>query len=237
MDTFLKQYKEIVKPIFAPLGFKFKGQNCLRVTNDVVQSFCLSRSRWGRACRVTFDVLPLCAPIDSPMVRQGIGIYDLSNLPSGKDWWEYAPDSPADVEGCIRDMVGFMERNLLPFFQKTESCQEAYPVLCKLLNDNGILVLDDDCWQEDACYIALKRGEKLDVVLDFLRSGVEVWAKRLNAEDSTPESDQLIQSFLTTERSCIAAIESGDKNRLQEEILKREARSASLLKDFIIKNV
>ncbi|PZR20536.1 MAG: hypothetical protein DI539_10515 [Flavobacterium psychrophilum] len=57
-SIFEEIYKETIVPLFKERGFRRKGQNFIRVTNDITQAANLQKSRWNHSesVRFTFNI-------------------------------------------------------------------------------------------------------------------------------------------------------------------------------------
>lgn len=151
MDDFLKKYRMACEAEVSPYGFKRKKNVFIRVVNDVCQNFYvekLGRYSYGRECRVGFSVQPLCSKFDREWILSGVGLYYLKKFELNDfrhmDGWCYKVD-PVSISACVDEIVYYIKRYLLPFFESAASCKTALPDLIaleKLLYKNHTSILD-----------------------------------------------------------------------------------------------
>lgn len=145
MDDFLKRFKIRCEAEVLQYGFKQKKNVFARIVNDVFQSFYiekLGRYSGERECRIGFSILPLCQKLEAKWALSGVGIYylkkfEVSHWMEG-DGWRYKISSE-DISYCIDEILIYINRYLLPFFERSDSCKTALPeviALEKLFNEN-----------------------------------------------------------------------------------------------------
>jgi len=128
MDILLKTYASECKKNFAPLGFKRSGNNHWRVVNDVYQAFHLKRMRGGGACQILFGIIPLCRGIEAKYVRQESMLIFLPYFLLDCDImsWSFDPKSEVCIQSCVKNIMGFLQKDLFPYFERGYDCTSAY---------------------------------------------------------------------------------------------------------------
>jgi len=124
MDYLVKTYKEKCKNEFGELGFKTYRRNFYRVINDMFQSFHLHKSISGMHCTIEFIAAPLC---------YGGGIGKLFCSPDhlkffeqDASWFGYDSGNPWLMDDTVDEMIGYMKKYLIPYFQKSSNSEQAY---------------------------------------------------------------------------------------------------------------
>lgn len=145
MDYFLKCYKERCKKEFSCYGFKSYRNNHYRVVNDVFQSFNLHRSIYGRSATVEFVIKPLS--VFSDINKTSCGSCSLKEFEGIYSWFVYDRYSEESINQCIEEMINYMHKYLIPFFENGCDCKKAYKAVCdfeKMANvSDGVLHLTD----------------------------------------------------------------------------------------------
>ncbi len=109
-----------------PSRFKRCGNTFAREIGGVLQSFTLKCYRGGGMCTIEFGVSPLCAGIDSI----DIGTYNLSHFEKYDDWtYDKTVES---MEQCVDRIFHYINQYLLPFFERSESVEDAWHALIGL---------------------------------------------------------------------------------------------------------
>lgn len=128
MDYFRSTFFKLCREHYSKYGFKRKGQVYVRVNKEIIQKFELFRSMSGRWCRIYFSFAPLCYPIEFhtkqkiPMLPR---TFELRNL-EGKLFDEWGYDRTEEsMNLCIKEIIKYMDDNLIPFFEKVDSCETA----------------------------------------------------------------------------------------------------------------
>ncbi|MBP3361077.1 MAG: hypothetical protein J6N52_09515 [Clostridia bacterium] len=124
MDYFLQTYKKRCKQEFKELGFCACQRNQYRVINDVFQSFCLHRSCYGNNATIEFCVLPLSQ--EYRIDKSTCGSMHLMNFDNSCEWFSYVSDDVESVDICIEEMLSYAKAHLIPFFEKSTNCPDAY---------------------------------------------------------------------------------------------------------------
>lgn len=141
MDYFANEYKERCKKEFSIYGFKFYRNNSYRIVNDVFQSFNLHRSILGQTCTIEFAIIPLC--IDYKIDKTTCNAYHIKMFEGSYAWFEYDKKSHLSVEKCINELINYIKKYLIPFFEKGNNCKMAYRLICDFEEKNcvdGMLV-------------------------------------------------------------------------------------------------
>ncbi|MBQ7011412.1 MAG: hypothetical protein IJN63_06865 [Clostridia bacterium] len=120
----LHNYKNRCKNEFDKYGFNWHGNNAYRVVNDVFQSFCLHRSVSGDSCTVEFITVPLC--IGQYINKSYCGPNHLKKFENEGSWFEYDKNDDKSMEECVSNMIGYMQRYLIPFFEASTNAYDAY---------------------------------------------------------------------------------------------------------------
>ena len=128
MNYFIKQYKATCKKEFHKYGFKSYHNNYYRVVNDVFQSFCLQRSVSGMDCTVNFSLVPLCSSHEINKLSCNEGGH-LKMFEGSYAWFPYDRHSEESMRSCIHSMVDYIHKYLIPYFEKGNSCKNAYAVI------------------------------------------------------------------------------------------------------------
>ncbi|MCD8048648.1 MAG: hypothetical protein LUG52_03445 [Clostridia bacterium] len=123
MDYFLSKYKQACQQEFEDRGFKSYRNNRYRVVNDVFQSFNLHRSVSGNAATVEFLAVPLA---DEYISKSRCGPDHLKLFENEWVWFPYENKNEESIEECIKQMVYYTQKYLMPFFEATCSCIKIY---------------------------------------------------------------------------------------------------------------
>ncbi|MCL2083381.1 MAG: hypothetical protein FWH04_09145 [Oscillospiraceae bacterium] len=95
------------------------------------QSFYLHRSVSGMDCTVEFLIAPLCR--EEPIKKDTCGIYHLKTFEGDFSWFPYDRNSEKSMDSCVLDMVKYMNKYLMPFFERGNCCKSAYDVIADFL--------------------------------------------------------------------------------------------------------
>ena len=232
MDV-LKAYFDMCKEKIVPLGFRRINQTHARIVNDVLQTLRFQRFTNGYTCTVEFGILPLCEVPWHP----DITIYNLKQTEEWESYedyigWLYDRHSPDSVNACVQEIAGFMDRQLLPLFEKADCCETALPALKELD------VLLHDVRQSHF----EKRGEKDEARVDWrftslfstekyfmaLKSGKYEYANevaKVLIHRLRPEDQLEYQSLLDLANE-------GKVTQLEEILYEREQRALSKMQKF-----
>ena len=128
MDLFLKTYANECKKHFAHLGFRRSGNTHWRVINDVYQAFFLQRRAKDGSCQLLFGTIPLCIGIESHYVRDGsLLTFQPTHFPDCNLLsWTYLTNSEDSIASCVRRIMMFIQKYLLPYFERGIDCLSAY---------------------------------------------------------------------------------------------------------------
>ena len=143
MDYITKIYKEKCRKEFSELGFKSYRKNFYRVVNDMFQSFQLHKSASGSGCTIEFVVAPLCT--GDWIQKTFCGSDHIKMFDSDYSWFQYDRCDEGSMDSCVDEMIGYMKKYLIPYFQLSNNSKQAYYVTCEFQNNNyrdGIFLAD-----------------------------------------------------------------------------------------------
>lgn len=143
MDYLTKVYKEKCKKEFFELGFKYYRRNFYRVINDMFQSFQLHKSVSGSGCTVEFVVVPLC--LGNCIQKTYCGSDHIKMFERDYSWFKYDRGSKESMDKCIDEMIGYIKKYLIPYFQLSDNSEKAYFSTCDFQKNNykeGIFMAD-----------------------------------------------------------------------------------------------
>lgn len=238
MDYFLKIYTEICKKEFTHYGFKKRGSNnFVRVTNDVMQNFHLNRSQFGYSCTVEFGIIPLCYRIGKDQVTGGLGVNHLKMFEGSVAWWDYDKKSNESMECCIVEIVNYMKKYLIPFFERGNNCTKAYHEICAFEKSLNNEVFMPDYWKY--C-MSLKAGD-IDQALKHLKAVEQqhMDAFKINKEafqsmgGISEEYEKDAKEDFRNIRKEIEYITDRDEEYIQAFIHNNEAYSLNNLKGLV----
>ena len=127
MDYMGKQFFQSFDCIVKPAGFERYSHGYIRIVNDVMQGFELYRSSTGRTATLRFDIIPICSSF-SNFSDIGFETYSVCQLIERIDPGEpYTPRERSEIDKCIIQLKNKYVSWLHPLFQKTESCESAFP--------------------------------------------------------------------------------------------------------------
>lgn len=152
MDYLTKVYKERCKKEFSELGFKCYRKYFYRVINDMFQIFYLHKSVSGSGCTVEFSSVPLC--IGNCIQKTYCGSDHIKMFENDYSWFQYDRYNENSVNSCVDEMIGYMRKYLIPFFQSSENSNQAYFATCEFQKNNyriGVFLADTNLF-----YMALK---------------------------------------------------------------------------------
>ena len=162
VDCFLREYKATIKKEFVEYGFKVYRTNFYRVINDVFQSFNIHRSVSGEEVTVEFLVIPLA---DSYAIdKSRCGFDHLKVFENDWSWFHYNRNSEESIDDCIKEIICYMKKYLIPFFEDTCSCDKIY---CQLQDNKYI-----DFLQQSKRNVALKVRD-FDLANHYLNEEIE----------------------------------------------------------------
>jgi len=229
MDYFLKQYKQVCKEEFSGYGFKSYRNNHYRVVNDVFQSFCLHRSVYGKSCTVEFGILPLATEytIEKDRCRSD----HLKKFEGVYEWFEYDNRSEPSIDRCISEMLVYMKKYLMPFFERGIDCKTAYKEICDFeRNHCKIYNLADDA---KFC-MALKNGDYKNAVIHLKAQIAHTKGAYANVksyyDDMGPEYEEMIRLSLEKDNRMLEHILNGDETFIKNYIEENERRNLENLK-------
>lgn len=132
MDYMGKQSFQSFDCIVKPAGFERYSHGYIRIVNDVMQGFELYRSSTGRTATLRFDIIPICSSF-SNFSDIGFETYSVCQLIERIDPGEpYTPRERSEIDKCIIQLKNKYVSWLHPLFQKTESCELAFPNILEI---------------------------------------------------------------------------------------------------------
>lgn len=132
MDYMGKQFFQSFDCIVKPAGFERYSHGYIRIVNDVMQGFELYRSSTGRTATLRFDIIPICSSF-SNFSDIGFETYSVCQLIERIDPGEpYTPRKRSEIDKCIIQLKNKYVSWLHPLFQKTESCELAFPNILEI---------------------------------------------------------------------------------------------------------
>ena len=132
MDYMGKQFFQSFDCIVKPAGFERYSHGYIRIVNDVMQGFELYRSSTGRTATLRFDIIPICSCF-SNFYDIGFETYSvcqvIERIAPGEP---YTPRERSEIDKCIIQLKNKYVSWLYPLFQKTESCESAFPNILEI---------------------------------------------------------------------------------------------------------
>lgn len=256
MDLFSSQYRTKCEQAVSHQGFSRKKDVFIRVVNDVCQSFYMEQLNRGpceKVCRIGFSVLSLGQKVDVRRVENGVGLYYLRKFEicdgTEIDGWRYKLN-PEDISSCIEEILRYLEKYLIPFFERANCSEKAFFELIaleKLFNNNRIAYLklngredlagsgaELNLFDSAKYYMALKNGnhsyakKRLSALLDLNLMSYEN-EKRNLSEDVLADRRRSIQQLLEE----VVLLETGNVGYFQHLIEENEVYSRESLKRYI----
>lgn len=219
MDYFINIYKKRCKEEFSKYGFKSYRNYHNRIINDVFQCFGLHRSQYGTDATVEFCVLPLSQ--EYKIDRSTCGAMHLKKFENNADWFPYISGDQSSIDNCIEQLILYMERYLMPFFQKATNCVDAYEAL----------KMFDAAYNEyPKMIMALKNEQYLYAkqhLINIIKQNVHAFErnKETLGEKITQEYIEKMEKQISEKRRLLTLIEQEDYNTIQEWLLSNENRN------------
>lgn len=246
MDDFLKQYRTECEMKVSQYGFNRKKNIFVRLVNDVLQTFYIEKlgiHSYERAARVGFSVIPLCQRIETEQVLDGFGVYylrnfEISTLTEGNGW-RYK-SIPEDIDACVKEILMYTNKYLLPFFERANSCKAALSevlALEKIFNNNRLESLklcniadrldpnvELNLLDSKKYFMALKSGD-----YDFaLKSRKALLEQNMTAYHSAQTNSYMTSKKLHEQEEMLG--------KLQDEIQHLEEKDWNYFKTMIVDN-
>lgn len=225
MDCFLKGYKNTVKKEFIEYGFKVHKTNFYRVINDVFQSFNLHRSLSGDDVTVEFLVIPLA---DGYIIdRDRCGYTHLKMFEKDNLWFRYNRNSEKNVDECIKEIVCYMKKHLIPFFESTCSCDKIYS---QILNNKYV-----DFLEQAKCNVALKMhdynmaAECINKEIEQLKTAYMETMKNSNDDNFKENYKVIVDKKISEKTDFLNHIVNNDYIYLNEWLRENEKKNKELL--------
>ena len=236
---FLKTYQSICKSEFGEYGFKNYRDNHYRVVNDVFQSFRLHRSITDLDCTVEFLIEPLCS--ERVIDKTTCGADHLKMFEGIYSWFPYNKNSEESMKACILEMVGYMHKYLMPFFERGNSCKNAYDVLeeFEIVSRTKIDKQDELFgflpYSHTKAFITLKIGD-YSKACEHFEAVVAQWVSayehnmKISEGNMPPEYTQRHEMKLIALREKIRRIAEHDMDFILNSIQDNEMRSLENLR-------
>ena len=156
MNNIRKIYIQRCVETVSAYGFLRKGATFIRAVHDVVQTFTYEKLSSGRECRVLFSVLPLCLRIEKGYMdgfaySHELRKFEVQQNNEGGDRWKYDPKSEDSIDSCVEEIIRYIKKYLLPFFEKANNSHTAFRELIQV---------------EERFDANRKRGLKLSGIMD-----------------------------------------------------------------------
>lgn len=135
MDLLSSKFKARISQLEFFSNFKKKGDTYYRVINDVMQNVILTKYYGQRRCTLEFSITPLCHGIDNSLITAAMySIKEFEPQPQLDSWrqWDYDRYSDWSTSDVVDQMMYYVEKHLIPFFEKTITCQKALPEVIEL---------------------------------------------------------------------------------------------------------
>jgi|GEM_PF-3896560 len=130
--TMQKLFKEKCDELFLPLGFHRHKNRYWRVAGEMYQALSFGLSPWGFKF-ITFDVLPLCMGLNPAEQLAADGERNsLDILSLTETNWSFFKNQPETIPVAIDSIADVMQSRLIPFFEHTTSCLDAYDEIHRL---------------------------------------------------------------------------------------------------------
>lgn len=230
MDYFLKRYKQVCKEEFSEYGFKPYRNTHYRVINDVFQSFCLHRSIYGKNCTVEFGIFPLS--YGYPLQKDSCRGDQLKDFDDSRTWFEYDNRSEITIEKCLAEMLVYMKKYLMPFFERAIDCKSAYQEICNFERKH----YHEGCILFDArkLYMSLKNGDYENATIHVkahIKHTKEVCAEKKEAfGEISPEYEKKIRISLEKDNKMLEHILNNDRAFIENLLAENERRNLESLK-------
>lgn len=230
MDYFLKRYKQVCKEEFSEYGFKSYRNNHYRVINDVVQGFGLERSMYGIGFRVIFGISSLA---NGYMLDRNCGWpYELAEFENKQDWFAYNKHSEEIMEKGLSEMLVYMNKYLMPFFERANNCKSAYQEICDYERKHyreGCILFDTR-----KLYMALKNDDYENAAIHVkasIEQTKEAYASNKKAFGTMPpEYEKRIQISLEEDNKMLEHILNNDRAFIENLLAENERRNLESLK-------
>ena len=223
MDYFLKEYKKKCIEEFGGYGFKTYRNYHYRLVNDVFQSFSLHRSHYGTDATVEFCVLPLSQEYN--IDKTTCGTMHLKRFENSAEWFPYITSDEESVNICIGQMLSYMTKYLMPFFEKAKSCIEAYEML-KLFDADKEVAFNE----YPKMIMALKNEQYLYAkqhIINIIKQIEYAFERNKEAfgENITQEYIQKMEKKISEKQNLLRLIETKEYNAIQEWLNTNEKRN------------
>lgn len=228
MDYFLNKYKQKCKKSFGEYGFISYRNSHYRIINDVFQSFRLHRSQYGTGATVEFCVLPLSQ--EYKIEKSTCSAMHLKNFENSAEWFPYISSDLSSVDDCIEQLILYMERYLILFFQNSINCSTAYEAL----------KMFDAAYNEyPKMIMALKNEQYLYAkqhLINIIKQSEYAFEKnkKILGEQITQEYIEKMERKIAKKQSILRLLEDADYTMIQEWLEENEKRN---LKNLGIKEI
>lgn len=221
MDTLTKIFKEKCKNEFSKYGFKTYRRTFYRVVNDVFQSFGLHKSVSGNNCTVEFCIVPLCA--GDVIQKTYYGPENIRMFENSMAWYFYDRTDESSMENCVSEMIAYMKKYLIPFFEAGSCAKDAYRTVYTFQEKHYRKGVD---WDDSYLFWMALKAEMYETALKHLRAQREAteFAYNSNKEhfEPSPEYTERIRNEMKAQEGFIRKIEERDLEYLEEVIRSNE---------------
>lgn len=219
MDYFLNEYKKRCKKKFGEYGFVPYRNYHNRIINDVFQCFCLHRSRYGTDATVEFCVLPLSQ--EYKIDKSTCSAMHLKKFENSSEWFPYISGDQSSINDCIEQLISYMEKYLMPFFQNSTNCANAYETL---------KIFDATYNEYTKMIMALKNEQYLYAkqhIINIIMQSEYAFErnKEILGQKITKEYIDKMEKKISEKRGLLKLIEDEDYNTIQEWLMSNEKRN------------
>lgn len=220
---------------YVPLGFRRINQTYARIVNDVLHTFEFKRYSSGRECTIEFGVFPLCQVLEYP----DIGLNNLCNFEVATYYadWSYDRNSEISMDECIQNICGYIDRYLIPFFDRANCSATALPALIALdehfHNIRQIWLKQkekEDLSRPDWRYASLLSPEKFYMALKSGQYNYAKAAAQVLIPTRRPEYKVLYQDL-------IDQLEAGNIEYVDKILYENEQKSLKNLEKYRLKPI
>jgi len=143
--TITSLYKKKCGELLLPLGFQLHKNRFWRVVDEMYQALSFHIS--GNYCQVCFGIIPFCMGLDlKSALAADCERHSLSVLSLTQDDWSFSNKNPETITTVIDLLSGVIQSRLIPFFEQTTSCANAYEKMRSLYQHNQRLSLSREDW-------------------------------------------------------------------------------------------
>lgn len=233
MDYMGKQFFQSFDCIVKPAGFERYSHGYIRIVNDVMQGFELYRSSTGRTATLRFDIIPICSSF-SNFSDIGFETYSVCQLIERIDPGEpYTHRERSEIDKCIIQLKNKYVSWLHPLFQKTESCESAFPYILEI--ERRICGKDTLRPNANIMYMALKAknwgyaSQQIQLLLSQRKTALSVRAAAIGLLP-TPVELQVNEQL----EALLAMIDDENYKDIEAHIRNNEIHNRNAIKEKFI---